>query len=211
LKKHIPIATTKRLPLYHEYVSRMESEGSKWVSSFMIANALGLTPSTIRQDLKHLEAIESSSFGYSTKSLKKVLENALGVTTGANMVLVGVGRLGQAIVHHKMFKEKGFVIKALFDAKEDLIGKRICNIPIYPLGRLPEIVKKKRISIGIVTTPVESAQYVTDLLVDANIKGIWNFAPINLRVPPNVAIENVNLCPSLFLLAFRIKLLEKLP
>jgi len=206
LKKKLPIATAKRLPLYHEYTSAMESQGSKWTTSNMIANALGLTPSTIRQDLKHLVKIDSSPFGYNTKSLKKVLEEALGITTGANMALVGVGRLGQALFHHRTFRDNGFIIKALFDIKKDLTGKRFGKVSIYPLGRLPEIIKKKKITIGIVATPPESAQHVTDLLVDADIKGIWNFAPTNLRTPPHIMVENANLCPSLFLLKFKIKI-----
>jgi len=202
----IPIAVSLRLPLYYEYISYMATQGSIWVSSYMIAKALGLTPSTVRQDIKYLGKIDSSYFGYSITRFKMVLEQALGICEGANLALVGVGRLGLALVHYKNFKEKGFIIKALFDKHQDLINTRINNIPVYPPGRIGEIIKKGKISIGIITTPLDAAQSIADLLIDAGIKGIWNFAPINLKTPPHITVENVNLCPSLFSLVYKIKM-----
>lgn len=201
----IPLPVAMRLPLYFEYVTRMEAQGCRWISSNMIADYLDLTSSTIRQDIKYLGRIDSSSYGYDTASLRSILIQTLGISAGANLALVGVGSLGQALVHHKGFREKNFILKALFDKREDLIGTRIEGIPIYPVGRMAEIIKRERITIGIITTPADSAQAVADLLVAATIKGIWNFAPINLRVASQVTVENVNLMPSLFTLAFKIK------
>jgi redox-sensing transcriptional repressor len=171
----------------------------------MIAAYLDLTPSTIRQDIKYLGRIDSSSFGYNMRSFRAVLEETLGISAGANIALVGIGSLGLALVHHKGFREKNFAIKALFDKREDLINTEIDGIPVYPVGRMAEIIKRERITIGIITTPAHAAQQVADLLIGANIRGIWNFAPINLRVPAHVTVENVNLIPSLFTLAFKIK------
>jgi redox-sensing transcriptional repressor len=202
---NIPIPVAMRLPLYHEYVTRMEAQGCRWISSNMIASYLDLTPSTIRQDIKYLGRIDSSSFGYNAGSFRVVLEKTLGISTGANLALVGIGSLGSALIHYKGFREKNFSIKALFDKREDLIDNQLEGITIYPVGRMAEVIKRERITIGVIATPADSAQIAADLLVAANIKGIWNFAPINLRVPPQVTVENVNLLPSLFTLAFKIK------
>lgn len=201
----IPLPVAMRLPLYYEYVAGMEAQGCRWISSNMIADYLNLTASTIRQDIQYLGRIASSSFGYDTTSFRAVLEQTLGIAAGANLALVGVGSLGLALFHHKAFREKSFTIKALFDKREDLIDTRIDDIPVYPIGRMAEVIKRERITIGIIATPAASAQQVSDLLVSAGIRGIWNFAPLNLRVPPVVALENVNLRPSLFTLAFKIK------
>jgi len=201
----IPLPVAERLPLYYEYITRLEEQGCRWISSNMIAAYLDLTPSTIRQDIKYLGRIDSSSFGYNMRSFRAVLEETLGISAGANIALVGIGSLGLALVHHKGFREKNFAIKALFDKREDLINTEIDGIPVYPVGRMAEIIKRERITIGIITTPAHAAQQVADLLIGANIRGIWNFAPINLRVPAHVTVENVNLIPSLFTLAFKIK------
>lgn len=201
----IPIPVALRLPLYHEYVSRMEAQGCRWISSNMIAGYLDLTPSTIRQDIKYLGRIDSSSFGYNAGSFRLVLEKTLGISSGANLALVGIGSVGSALIHYKGFREKNFTIKALFDKREELIDTQIEGITVFAVGRMAEVIKRERITIGVIATPADSAQAVADLLVAANIKGIWNFAPINLRVPPQVIIENVNLLPSLFTLAFKIK------
>ena len=201
----IPLPVAMRLPMYHQYITYMINTGCQWISSNVIAKSLGLTPSTIRQDIKYLDKIESSSLGYSTKSFKKILENVLGISAGANIALVGAGSLGMALAHYRGFKDKGFEIKAMFDKKTNIVDQGIDGVPVYPLGRISEIIKKDRITIGIITTPAEVAQEVADILVNAGIKGIWNFAPINIQVPPNIALENVNLMPSLFSLAFKIK------
>jgi len=201
----IPMAVTIRLPLYYEYLRNMKNQGAKWVSSNMIASSLGLSPSTIRQDIKYLDKINSSSYGYSTNNFCYVLENVLGISHGANMALVGVGSLGLALVRYKGFWQNNFIIKALFDKQSSLIDTVVENVAVYSVGRLSEIVKRERITIGIITTPADVAQQVSNQLVDANIHGIWNFAPINLRVPGSVSLENVTLCPSLFSLAFKIK------
>ena len=204
---NIPAAVSSRLPLYYEYIVHMEEQGSRWVSSNMIASALDLTPSTIRQDIKYLDKIYSSSFGYSTQSFRQVLEDALGISASNNMALVGAGSLGRALAHYKGFPAKGFTIKAIFDKRDDLIDTDINGVKVWQLGRLNEVVKRERISIGIITTPADAAQQVANMMVDAKIMGIWNFAPINLRVPPNVMVENVNVMPSLFSLAFKMKVI----
>ncbi|MBN1636916.1 MAG: redox-sensing transcriptional repressor Rex [Deltaproteobacteria bacterium] len=201
----IPIAVTIRLPLYYEYLSNMKNQGAKWVSSNMIASSLGLTPSTIRQDIKYLGKINSSSYGYSTDNFCYVLEKVLGISYGANMALVGVGSLGLALVRYKGFRQNNFIIKALFDKRPGLIDAVVENVVVYSVGRLSEIVKREKINIGIITTPADVAQQVANQLIDAKIRGIWNFAPINLRVPESVSLENVTLCPSLFSLAFKMK------
>ncbi|MEA2101609.1 MAG: redox-sensing transcriptional repressor Rex [Thermodesulfobacteriota bacterium] len=204
----IPAAVSSRFPMYYEYVCLMEEQGSEWISSNMMASALGLTSSTIRQDIQYIGRIRSSSFGYSTNSFRLLLEAILGIAVGANMALVGVGSLGSAILRYQGFRAKGFIIKAVFDKRKDLIGSRVNKMEVYPVGRMAEMVKRKNITIGVITTPPDVAQSIADTMVSTQIRGIWNFAPMSLRVPSNVALENVSLCPSLFSLSFDMKNLK---
>ena len=205
----IPLPVAARLPLYYEYVLEVEKAGIPFISSNMIAGHLGFTPSTIRQDMMSLGKLDSSSTGYSTSSLKTVLEDVLGISRGANMALVGIGSLGLALAHSRQFMEKNFIIRALFDKRPGIIGSVIDGIPVYPMDVMSEVILSERITIGIIATPPSSAQEVADALSASNIKGIWNFTTVALKVPMHVRVENVNVLPSLFRLSLLMKTDEK--
>ncbi len=201
----IPVPVAARLPLYYEYLLDMEKSDMLFISSNKIAEHLGYTPSTIRQDMMSLGKIDSSSNGYSISSLKEALEDVLGISKGANMALIGIGSLGLALAHSRQFMEKNFIIRALFDKKPDIIGSVIDGIPVYPMDVMPEVIQSERITIGIIATTPSSAQEVADALIESNIKGIWNFTHVALKVPRFVRVENVNVLPSLFRLSLLIK------
>jgi redox-sensing transcriptional repressor len=201
----IPLPVAARLPLYYEYVLDMENAGGLSISSNMIAGHLGFTPSTIRQDMMSLGKLDSSSSGYSISSLKTALEDVLGISRGANMALVGIGSLGLALAHSRQFMEKNFIIKALFDKRPGIIGSVIDGIPVYPMDVMTEVILNERITIGIIATSPSSAQDVADALIASNIRGIWNFTPVALKVTTHVRVENVNVLPSLFKLSLLMK------
>jgi redox-sensing transcriptional repressor len=205
----IPLPVAARLPLYYEYALDMEKAGTASISSNMIAGHLGFTPSTIRQDMMSLGKLDSSSSGYSISSLKAALEDMLGISRGANMALVGIGSLGLALAHSRQFMEKNFIIRALFDKRPGIIGSVIDGIPVYPMDVMSEVILNERITIGIIATPPVSAQNVADELIASNIKGIWNFTSVALKIPAYVRVENVNVLPSLFKLSLLIKTDEK--
>jgi len=205
----IPLPVAARLPLYYEYVLDIEKSGIASVSSNMIAGHLGFTPSTIRQDMMSLGRLDSSASGYSISSLKAALEELLGISRGANMALVGIGSLGLALAHSRLFMEKNFILRALFDKRSDIIGSVIDGIPVYPMDAMTEVILSERITIGIISTPPSSAQDVADALATSNIRGIWNFTPVALKVPGHVRVENVNVLPSLFKLSLLMKSDEK--
>jgi redox-sensing transcriptional repressor len=201
----IPLPVAARLPLYYEYVLEVEKSGMPFISSNMIAGHLGFTPSTIRQDMMSLVRLDSSPSGYSTSSLKTVLEDVLGISAGANMALIGIGSLGLALAHSRQFMEKNFVIRALFDKRPGIIGSVIDGIPVYPMDVMSEVIPSAQITIGIIATPPSSAQEVADALTASGIRGIWNFTSAAIKVPGHVRVENVNVLPSLFRLSLLMK------
>jgi redox-sensing transcriptional repressor len=205
----IPLPVAARLPLYYEYVLDIERAGIASISSNMIAGHLGFTPSTIRQDMMSLGRLDSSTSGYGISSLKAALEDLLGISRGANMALVGIGSLGLALSHSRQFMEKNFILRALFDKRPSIIGSVIDGIPVYPMDAMTEVILSERITIGIIATPPSSAQDVADALTSSNIRGIWNFTPVALKVPGHVRVENVNVLPSLFKLSLLMKSDEK--
>jgi redox-sensing transcriptional repressor len=199
----IPVPVAERLPIYYEYIISLED--TAFVSSNMIAKYLGFTPSTIRQDFMFLKKLASSTNGYEISSLKYSLEEILGITTGANMAITGVGSLGLALAHSRQFIEKNFIIRALFDKRPEIIGSVIDGIPVYPVDVMKEVVELEKITIGIIATPATVAQEAADALVDSGIKGIWNFTAVSLKLPGHIEIENVNIMPSLFKLSLLMK------
>ena len=175
-----------------------------------IADCLNLNTEKVRKDI----ALISSSSGVPNKgrdikSLIDDIETILGYKQIMNAVLVGVGSLGTAFFHYKGFEDFGLKIVAGFDTNQALIGKNKF-LPVYDVKELTkEKVKELDAHIGIITVPGYAAQSVADLLVKAEIEGIWNFAPTKLNVPNNVIVSNINLATSLAVLSYQLYLKEK--
>ncbi|MFC1498994.1 redox-sensing transcriptional repressor Rex [Verrucomicrobiota bacterium] len=195
--KKMPIPVVQRLTKYLVYVQDICKEDIVWVSSNEIAQALSLTSSTVRQDLSHLEISGISKRGYETAILQRVLCRELGADKTVNAVIVGAGNLGRALALHGEFGRRGFGICAIFDSNTDLIGEKIEGIEISSMEKLKEIVKKRKIDIGMIAVPASAAQSVADLLVSAGVKGLLNLTLSHVCPAGNAVVVDTRIIANL--------------
>lgn len=200
----IPRATISRLAVYVQELEGMEQQGVKVVSSEKLANACGVNPSQIRKDLAYFGEFGVRGVGYYVFELKEAIKQSLGLDRTWNVVLVGVGNLGRALLRHGVLRKRGFIIVGAFDCDPFKIGEEIAGLEVICSSKLPEKTKELYVEIGIITTPPERAQRAANYLLEAGIKGIVNFAPARINTPPNVSVEYVDFIHNLFSVAFNI-------
>ena len=203
-KTRISNAVIKRLPRYRRYLSELARKGVDKVSSRELSELMGYTASQIRQDLNTFGGFGQQGYGYNVKALHQEISIILGLDKQYKMVIVGAGNLGQAIANYTSYYKAGFVVDALFEVNPRLIGLKINDKNVLDYENLVEYVENNKIDIGIICTTKEAAQEVADKLAFAGVKGIWNFAPIDLEVPDSVALENAHLSDSLHVLVFNM-------
>lgn len=203
--KNISMAVIRRLPKYHRYLSDLLDKDVQRISSKELSEIIGFTASQIRQDLNNFGGFGQQGYGYNVEALHREIGNILGLNKVYNAVLIGAGNLGQAIANYSGFRKAGFAIKALFDANPRMIGLKIRDFEVLDSEDIETFVEENNIDIAILCIPKNGAQDVVDRLVNSGIKGIWNFAPIDLEVPNGVIVENVNLTESLFTLSYLMK------
>lgn len=201
----VSMAVIRRLPKYYRYLSELLDKDINRISSQELSSITGFTASQIRQDLNNFGGFGQQGYGYNVEELQKQLGKILGLNRTYKSVLIGAGNLGQAIANYKGFEDAGFKLLALFDKNPKLIGLKIRDIEILDVDLLEDFIIDNGVEIGIITIPKEQAQGVADKLVKSNIKGIWNFAPTDLKVPKDVVVENVHLNESLFVLSYMFK------
>lgn len=177
-------------------MKKYKEENIENISATTIANELNLNSIQVRKDLALISSIEGKpGIGFNIEILISDLENFLGMNLTNNAVLVGAGKLGQALLQYTGFGSNLNIVRA-FDS-----DKRKCNQEnIYYIEDMTEFVKQKNIKIGIITVPKENAQKICDIMVKSGIKAIWNFAPINLKLPEDIAIKNEDLSSSFLIL-----------
>lgn len=201
----VSMAVIRRLPKYYRYLGELLDKDINRISSQELSNITGFTASQIRQDLNNFGGFGQQGYGYNVEELHKQLGKILGLERIYKAVLVGAGNLGQAVANYKGFEDAGFKVLALFDKNPKLIGLKIRDIEILDVDNLEDFIAENEIEIGIITTPKEHAQGVADKFIKSNIKGIWNFAPTDLKVPESMVVENVHLNESLFILSYMFK------
>lgn len=202
--KVISSAVIRRLPKYYRYITMIENKGIVRISSQNLSEITGFTASQIRQDLNHFGGFGQQGYGYSVSKLKEQLAKIIGLEQEYKMVIVGAGRMGQAIRNSELFKDSGFEIIALFDADERKIGSDVNGLEVLPIEELSKYMNENKVDILAITTPKEAAQELADIAVDAGVKGIWNFAPLDINLPDGVVLENVHLDESLYTLIYYI-------
>lgn len=204
-------ASVGRFSLYLRHLERFQHEGIQTVSSGQLGVALGITDAQVRKDLAYLGNLGQPGIGYPAQELMAALRMRLGINRQWSAVVVGVGNLARALLRYRGFEKQGFCFVALFDADPNLIGQKVDGLEIYPPERMAEIIHKSGAELGVVAVPAEAAQNVANALVEAGIRGILNFAPTVLHLPPRISLVAVDLAVQLEQLAFLVHLSDEKP
>jgi redox-sensing transcriptional repressor len=202
--KKIPDPVLKRMPIYYRYLSKLLQLGISRISSKDLANVMEINSSQVRQDFFNFGGNGLQGYGYDVKYLYREIHQILGLNALRNVIVIGAGSLGQALAKHTNFEKEGFNIVGVFDTNPQLVGKRIRDTEIRHLDTLPEMLETSTVDIAAITVPEAYAYEVASLVIDLGIKGIWNFAPVELKVPPDVVVENIHLSDSLIVLGYRL-------
>jgi redox-sensing transcriptional repressor len=202
MKNEISDKTIGRLSLYRRTLYELLQKGLKNVFSHQLASSAGVTPAQLRRDLMVVSNVGSPRHGYSVEGLIESISNLLDTPEPQLVGLVGAGNLGRAIIAYFAGRRPKLQIVAAFDKDSNKINRLIHGCKCYPIEELPAVFAEKRITIGIITVPAEEAQPVAELLVRAGVKGIMNFAPAALHIPPEIHIEKMDMTTSLEKLAY---------
>ena len=208
MKNEISQATIGRLPLYFRTLNFAEKDGMDIISSDEFGRRLDITPEQIRKDLASFGQFGKKGVGYYVSELTNRIGNILGLENHWNFAIVGVGHLGSALANYKNFITLGFNLVALFDTDKSVVGTTINGIKVQGIDVLKEVVAERKIQIAIITVPVSEAQNVTDLLIESEVRGIWNFSPIKLSVPKPMYIVNEDLSIGLSSLSYHLARLD---
>jgi len=201
----IPEVVIDRLPVYARALELLDRQGRDVVSSQELGEQLGVTPAQIRKDLSYFGRFGKQGRGYNVKRLLEELRDILGLTRQWSMVLVGVGKLGRAIVGYGGFSPQGFRIVEAFDADPAIVGAEVDGLVVKPVAQLPEVLRQRKVAIAIVAVPAASAQKVIDMLVASGVRAILNYAPVAPQVPPNVWVKDIDPVLALQSMTFYIK------
>ena len=204
-EKQISKAVIKRLPRYRRYLGELKKKGIEKISSKDLSELIGYTASQIRQDLNNFGGFGQQGYGYSVELLYDKIGTILGLDKKYQIVIVGYGRLGQAMASYIANNESNFHIAGIFDVRQIIQDVEFKDAHILTCGNLSGFVKDEDIDIAVITVPAEKAQIVADTVCDAGIKGIWNFTAVDLDLPEDVVCENVHVSDSLHALAYYMK------
>ncbi|MBS7303268.1 MAG: redox-sensing transcriptional repressor Rex [Lachnospiraceae bacterium] len=202
--KDISQAVITRLPRYFRYLGDLKDAGVERISSQELSRIMRVTASQVRQDFNHFGGFGQQGYGYNVEYLYVEIAKILGLNQLHRLIIIGAGNLGQALANYMNFEKRGFIITGIFDINTELIGEKIRNIPIQPMEKMKSFVQENDVDIAVLTVPKSSAIKVAEQLVECGIRGIWNFAHIDLEVPDNVLVENVHLSDSLMKLSYLI-------
>ena len=195
----IPRATAKRLSLYYRIFKRLNAENIEKANSKQIAEAIGIDSATVRRDFSYFGELGRRGFGYDVKKLMNFFANLLNDNSITNVMIVGVGNMGRALLHYRFHERNKMKIVMAFDTDDysDVGTTTNDGIPIYGISQIKEKVQEGNVKTAILTVPSVKAQEVASVLVDAGIKGILCFSPVHLSVPKDVVVQYVDLTSEL--------------
>ena len=203
-RKEISKAVLKRLPGYLAYLKSIPHNGPAYISATALANALGMGEVQVRKDLAMVSDGGRPKLGYLRESLIDDIEQFLGYDNTTDAVLIGAGKLGQALLGYSGFDAYGLNILAAFDVSPDE-DVSVVQKPIYHISQLESFCRTHKVLMGIITVPGPFAQEVCDQLIACGIKAIWNFAPTHLEVPANILVQYENMATSLAVLSMHLQ------
>ena len=198
------VPTLRRLPLYLRVLRKMQEQGETYASGTVVAKALQLDPIVVRKDMAMTGVTGRPRLGFPVDELVTAIEAFLGWTNMTDAFLCGVGSLGRALLGYDGFEQHGLSIIAAFDIDPAKVNTTERGVPIYPLQKLPAMIKRMNVQLGILTVPAEAAQTTAETMVGAGIRGIWNFTPVKLTLPEHIVIQRVDLASSLAVLSHRL-------
>ena len=204
----IPIPTIKRFPSYLRILNQAKDAGKKYISATNLAEELGLNPIQVRKDISSTGIEGKPKIGFDIDELIHYITHVLGWDNTTDALIVGAGNLGSAIARYDGFASYGLKIVAIFDKSTEKIGTSVGSFTVKSMESLNRFIMENRISIAVITVPAIQAQAVCDLLVKCGIRGIWNFAPKDLKVPESVVVQRTDLATSFAVLS--VKLSKKL-
>lgn len=204
--KSLSLATLQRMPGYLRYLKKIEADGAEFISSVALAEAMQENPAVVKKDLSMAVVNEGKPrVGYYIPDLIHDIECFMGYDHAKDAVIIGVGKLGQALMGYSGFEKYGLHIIAGFDVNEALVGTDVNGKKILHVSKLGATVKKLGIKIAILTLPASQAQASANAAVEAGVRAIWNFSPVSLSLPDSVAVKNENMAASLAVLSAKLK------
>lgn len=202
--KAIPEPTLRRLPKYLHLLMEWRNNNINYVSSQAIADELGLDAIQVRKDLSVTGIVGKPKVGFDLRELIRALCSTLNWNNVSEAFIIGTGSLGSALLGYKKFNDYGLNIIAAFDNDSEKLGTKVNGIEIFPIEKLEIMITQLKINVAVLTVPGDVAQALAEKLVSYGIKAIWNFAPIHLKVPDSVIVENAQLSHSLAILTHRL-------
>lgn len=202
--REISQAALTRLPRYFRYLGELKDQGIERISSHELSVLMHGSASQIRQDFNRFGEFGQQGYGYNVDFLYTEIGKILGLNEKHRLILIGAGHLGQALVNYMNFEKRGFIFTGIFDNDPKLYGTKIRDIPVMPMEEVEGFVKENSIDIAVLTIPKNSAIEIAENLVSYGIRGIWNFAHVDLKVPDTVKVENVHLSDSLLKLSYTL-------
>lgn len=202
--KKISSAVIRRLPRYYRYLGELMENGIQRISSKELSSRMKVTASQIRQDLNNFGGFGQQGYGYNVQYLYDEIGKILGIDRVHNMIVIGAGNLGSAIVNYEDFEKRGFVVKGVFDNDPNVKGKNIRGLSVMMMDEMHDFIIENNIEIVALTIPKTHARDVGKAVAAAGVRAIWNFAHIDLNLPDSVVVENVHLSESLMRLSYNI-------
>lgn len=203
--KEVSLPTLRRLPIYLQYLNKALANGQVTTSSTYIARDLGLDPTQVRKDLAFTGIEGKPKVGYPISNLIDSIKHFLNWDNLNDAFLVGVGKLGSAMLGYEGYLQYGLKIVAAFDNDPAKIGEKVGLTQVLPLEKLVNLSQRMHIQLGIITVTADHAQEVADLMVQGGIQAILNFAPVSINVPDGVLVHNENLAAGLAVLCRHLK------
>ncbi|HRY83837.1 MAG TPA: redox-sensing transcriptional repressor Rex [Candidatus Cloacimonadota bacterium] len=200
----IPILTLKRLPVYLDLLYKYQRAGMKTVSATRIADSTDVHMTQVRKDLAFTGVVGIPKVGHRITELISAIEQCLNWNDVSSCFLVGVGHLGKALLGYSELSRKGLRIIAAFDLHPETTGEYLHGVPIYGMEKMPNLLSRLHVHIGILCTPSEAAQEVAEQMLAGGVIAIWNFTPVKLDLPEDVIIENIDMSSSLAVLSRRV-------
>jgi redox-sensing transcriptional repressor len=202
--RRIADSTVRRLSLYLRFLEESTNRGLVTISSDELARRGGTTSAQVRTDLSFFGSFGKRGLGYSVPELTESLREILGLRRDWQVIIVGAGKIGTALAQYRGFRQRGFRVTAVYDRDPKKIGTRWDALTVRDMAEIERDIQKEHPDIAVLTTPAEEAQVVVDRLVSAGVRALLNFAPIQLQVPPDVTLKNVNMAMELEGLSFAL-------